>query len=117
MAHRHHEGLPPEVEVHAPNQADVELHEVRAQLDDMTEVRDPRPRVVHGEADIDLEHDRAVRRGEPFPQDGGIGVGCVIVGTMLMFLLAEGVPPTHEMASQTVEIILDGLRTRATPPA
>jgi hypothetical protein len=44
-------------------------------------------------------------------------VGCVIVGTMLMFLLADGVPPTPEMASQTVEIILDGLRTRATPPA
>lgn len=44
-------------------------------------------------------------------------VGCVIVGTMLMFLLAEGVPPSPEMASQTVEIILDGLRSGASTPA
>jgi len=42
-------------------------------------------------------------------------VGCVIVGTMLMFLLAEGVPPTPEMASQTVEIILAGLKVGAAP--
>jgi len=39
--------------------------------------------------------------------------GCVIVGTMLMYLLAEGVPPSPELASQTVEIILDGLKAGA----
>jgi AcrR family transcriptional regulator len=44
-------------------------------------------------------------------------VGCAIVGTLLMFLLAEGVPPTPEMASQTVEIILDGLKAGAAEPA
>jgi len=48
--------------------------------------------------------------------------GCVIVGTMLMYLLAEGVPPSPELASQTVEIILDGLKAGAArsvpdPPA
>jgi hypothetical protein len=44
-------------------------------------------------------------------------VGCVIVGTLLMFLLAEGVPPTPEMAAQTVEIILAGLKVGAGRPA
>jgi AcrR family transcriptional regulator len=39
--------------------------------------------------------------------------GSGIVGTLLMSLLANGVPPTPEMARQTVEIILDGLRAGA----
>lgn len=43
-------------------------------------------------------------------------VGCVIVGTMLMFLLADGVPPTTEQAIQVVDIILAGLRADAPSP-
>jgi AcrR family transcriptional regulator len=42
--------------------------------------------------------------------------GTVIVGTLLMSLLTEGRPPTPEMASQMVEIILDGLRAGAAQP-
>ncbi len=43
-------------------------------------------------------------------------VGCVIVGTMLMFLLAEGVPPTPDMAAQAVSIIIAGLKAPAGVP-
>jgi AcrR family transcriptional regulator len=36
-----------------------------------------------------------------------------VVGALLVLLLADGVPPTPEQASQTVEIILDGLKAGA----
>jgi AcrR family transcriptional regulator len=39
-----------------------------------------------------------------------------VVGALLVLLLADGVPPTPEQASQTVEIILDGLKAGATQP-
>jgi AcrR family transcriptional regulator len=40
-------------------------------------------------------------------------VGCMLVGSLLMLLLASGVPPTPGMAAQTAEIILEGLKVPA----
>ena len=40
----------------------------------------------------------------------------MVVGTLLMSLLAEGVPPTPELALQTAEIVIEGLGVRATGP-
>jgi AcrR family transcriptional regulator len=36
----------------------------------------------------------------------------LILGSLLGFLLAEGVPPTPERAAETAEIVIDGLRAR-----
>jgi len=44
-------------------------------------------------------------------------VGSVIVGTLLMSLLADGIPPTPEAAAQTVEIVLQGLKQGVGQPA
>jgi AcrR family transcriptional regulator len=40
-------------------------------------------------------------------------VGCMVVGSLLMLLLVDGVPPTPSQAQQTVSIILDGLSAKA----
>jgi AcrR family transcriptional regulator len=42
---------------------------------------------------------------------------CMILGSMMMLLFANGIPPTREMANQTVEIILDGLKGPIATPA
>ena len=40
----------------------------------------------------------------------------LILGSLLVFLLAEGVPPTPERAAETAEIVIDGLRARDQEP-
>ena len=68
MAHADDHGLAAQVGVDPPDQADVELHEVGAQVDDVAEVGDPGARVVDREADVApeladrLAHGRRSRR-------------------------------------------------------
>ena len=45
VAHPDHHRLASKVGIHPPHEADVELHEVGAQLDDVAEVGDPGARV------------------------------------------------------------------------
>ncbi len=52
MAHGHDQGLPTEIDIHPPDQADVELHEVGAQLDDVAEVGHAHAGVVDRKSDI-----------------------------------------------------------------
>ncbi len=40
----------------------------------------------------------------------------LILGGLLVYLLAEGVPPTPEMAAETAELVIDGLKSRGSPP-
>jgi hypothetical protein len=89
VAHADDQGLAPQVRIDPPDEADVELHEVRSQVDDVSEVGDPRPRVVDREADVaaelpdrraqgvvvpdvlvlgDLEDERPLRRPEDLAQ-------------------------------------------------
>jgi tetrahydromethanopterin S-methyltransferase subunit F len=53
VAHAHYHRLPPEIDVDAPDEA--ELHEVRAQLDDVADVRGAGTRVGDREADVVAE--------------------------------------------------------------
>jgi hypothetical protein len=89
VAHADDQGLAPQVRIDPPDEADVELREVRSQVDDVSEVGDPRPRVVDREADVaaelpdrraqgvvvpdvlvlgDLEDERPLRRPEDLAQ-------------------------------------------------
>src|SRR5688500_5827692 len=42
--------------------------------------------------------------------------GRLILGSLLGFLLEEGMPPSAEMAAETAEIVIDGLRKRDQQP-
>ncbi len=40
----------------------------------------------------------------------------LILGSLLVYLMAEGVPPTPEIAAETAETVIDGLRSPAATP-
>jgi len=44
-------------------------------------------------------------------------IACMVLGSMIMLLLAEGIPPTPDMANEVAEIMIAGLKTPPAGPA